>query len=307
MKRIDQLLQGSEDDEFAESGYSAGDTYKPIHGVWMLAHGTKAYQRLYRNTPGYDSDILGGVAGFDFKSNDKLTLGAALGYNHSIIRSHLNHFNTTEINNYSLQLYSLYDQGKYYIATGASVGLSKFSGKRKLNVGDLQDIALADYRGVNSGMTLSGGYHWKKVGKWEITPTTDFNFGWNRVNSYAESGAGALNLVHQASISRTLEGGLGIKVDRDYVSDNYTLTPTFKVGFHHEFLGESATSRMAFAGAQAVGFSSTSPSPARDRINLGVGFDMVNISGLTISAAYDLNLKKKYTSHTGALKIRWEF
>lgn len=127
-------------------------------------------------------------------------------------------------------------------------------------------------------------------------------------DNYTESGAGVLNMNVEEETTKSLSSEIGVQYRGTYDVGNYTVTPTLKLGWSHEFLDQSAQSKASFASAPTAIINSEGPKQNRDSAVIGLNLNIATLnSNAVFYTNYDGNIATDASDHlfTAGLKIKW--
>ncbi|MEI7881453.1 MAG: autotransporter domain-containing protein, partial [bacterium] len=195
------------------SGVSSGEANK-LDGLWAKGYGSYLTQGMRGGIAGYNAWNAGTALGVDHRFTDAVTLGISGGYAYGNVNSDANGANTT-INSAQTTLYGGYQDQKrpFFIDTAVSFAYNWYAGRRNINVGDvILRTANGSYDGQQYGAYLGGGYQFKFADGIEVTPLVSLQYNNLHINSYGETGAGALNLNAGTQNYNQLQSGLGGRI-----------------------------------------------------------------------------------------------
>ncbi|MEI6336278.1 MAG: autotransporter domain-containing protein, partial [Methylococcaceae bacterium] len=195
------------------SGISSGEAGK-LDGLWAKGFGSYLTQGRRGGIAGYNAWNAGTALGVDHRFTDAVTFGISGGYAYGNVNSDANSANTT-INSAQTTLYGGYQDQKrpFFIDTAVSFAYNWYAGRRNINVGDvILRTANGSYDGQQYGAYLGGGYQFKFADAIEVTPLVSLQYNNLHINSYGETGAGALNLNTGTQNYNQLQSGLGGRI-----------------------------------------------------------------------------------------------
>lgn len=203
---------------------------------------------------GFDYDRFGATGGLDYRFSDALIAGAALGYNH--FEADLDSDGgSLDAAIRALTLYASYaPNSSAYVE--ASAGLARFSFEQsrriRYNVAgrSLDRLAVSDFDAEHWIATTALGYVWT-LGEWSLTPS--LNAEWSRTDSdsFAESGAGELNLFIRGQDTYSLLSTARLHLSRSVALRSGVLVPYASVSFMHEGRNENRPSEVRFLADRA--------------------------------------------------------
>ena len=168
------LIQARLSDLRAGSGVSSGQLTDAL-GVWGQVFGQHASQSKRDNIAGYDANTYGFVGGIDTDHLfDNATIGLAVSYGNSAIKSKDANSTRTDINSYQIGLYSDYNLPQdYFISGSVAYGYNDIQSVRR-DVGGIAGLtATGDYSADQYTAHIETGkdFQIKPAGAPTITPT----------------------------------------------------------------------------------------------------------------------------------------
>ena len=274
------------------------------YGVWAQAFGTSAKQDNNGNFNGYNALTTGLSFGADTKVSHSTSIGAALSIANSKIKSS-DDLKTTKIGSYQANIYSGTILGKYFIDGVAGVNFNRYDSDRSVPVVGVE--AKANYGGETYSAKIKTGFIERFGNNIELIPEVSAIYARNHIDNYTETGAGTLGLAVQNHDANFLEGAIGVGLGYNSIEyKDAKIYPKIKLTYGYDFIGNRQTATSNFIG-QSVSFDSQSSTINRESIKVDAGINVYAIDHITISANYILEKKRTYESHSGLLRVRYEF
>jgi outer membrane autotransporter protein len=284
------------------SGVSTGDLSNQ-HAIWGQTFGTKAKQSNV-NGDGYASNSLGFAFGVDKAISKNTRLGAAVSYADSAIKS-ADSLKTTNVNTYQINAYGGRSFGHYFVDGVLGFALNDYNSSRNISVVGV--TANSNYQGQSYTAKVRGGFVHNLGNNFNVTPEVSANFVKNNVNGYVEKNAGTLNLKVNSLSNNFFEGRVGAKLGYDTKTKSGTkISPTLSASYGYNFLNKSQTTVSNFVGQTAT-FNTISSKVDPRSIKVGGGIDIYAMRSTVISVNYVADKRKRYLSHSGFLRVRYEF
>ncbi|MFA6320798.1 MAG: autotransporter domain-containing protein [Candidatus Omnitrophota bacterium] len=274
--------------------------------VWASAFGSYIHQAEMSLSNGYNATIWGTAVGGDIQARDNFRVGLSSGFAQDFIRTKDSSCRT-DIDSYQGTLYASYSKDAYFIDTALSFAYNSYDTRRQVALGALDRTATGDYNGQQYSGYIAGGY--KFTGKnIELTPIASFLYSHLRLNSYAEDGAGALNLKVDAQDYNVAQTGLGIKAGYPFnIKAIYSkVTPELKFKWLYDWVGDAQQATSTFAGGGGS-FSTQGFTPAQSSYDFGAKITVEREKNITISLCYDLEIKEDFYAHYGYADLRYRF
>jgi len=294
----------------AGSGISSGHLTDSL-AIWGQVFGQHASQSKRDNIAGYSANTYGFVGGIDTDHLfDNATIGLALSYGSSAIKSKDANSTRTDINSYQIGLYGDYNLPQdYFISGSASYGYNDIQSVRR-DVGGIAGLtATGDYSAEQYTAHIETGkdFQIKQAYAPTITPTIGATYTHLSPDSYTETGAGGANLTVETDTIESLELGAAIKSQWDInQTDGSVLSPSLHAGYRYDIIGDTIQSTSNFTGGGAS-FNTQGADPARGTATIGAGLQYQATSNWTLSAGYDFEIRQDYTAHAGILRAGYAF
>ena len=171
---------------------------------------------------------------------------------------------------------------------------------------DLQ-VAKANFSGETYSAKIKTGFIERFENNLELIPEVSLTYARNHINDYSEGGAGTLALQVSNRDANFLEGRVGVGLGYNALTYRGTnIYPKIKISYGYDFIGNKQTATSNFVG-QSVSFDSESSRINRQSLQLDAGLNVYAMNGITVSANYILEHKTTYESHSGALRLRYDF
>ncbi len=289
--------------EKAVTGVSSGDELMRKN-VWIQQFASKIDQGNSAASVGYKANSLGVAFGGDHEINDDFVLGIGGSYAHSNAKSR-DTLKLNSISTYQANIYSGYNFDKFFLNSMLGVAFNRYESTRAIPLFSL--TASSRYSGRSYLARIEGGSVEDLVNNFVLSPSIMITAAYNRLNSYSESGAGALNLKVRNDSSSFFETRLGAKLSRKFsITAETVIAPEFSVSYGYDFAGSKQKMTSNFIGQQTT-FDSSSARVAQGSLKFGSGINIYTNDTATISANYDYEHRKNYQAHTGNLKFKYSF
>jgi len=292
----------------AGSGISSGHLTDSL-AIWGQVFGQHASQDERDNIAGYDANTYGFVGGIDTDHLfDNATIGLAVSYGNSAIKSKDANSTRTDINSYQIGLYGDYNLPQnYFISGSVAYGYNDINSTRH-DVGAIAGLnATADYKADQYTAHVEAGrdFSIKQAYAPTITPTIGATYTHLSPDSYTETGAGGASLSVETDTIESFELGLGIQSKWDIKQTNGSiLSPSVHAGYRYDIIGDTIQSTSNFTGAS---FNTQGADPAQGTANIGTGLQYKATNNWTLSAGYDFEIRQDYTAHAAIVRAVYGF
>jgi len=280
---------------------------KPF-GVWSKGYAVTGNRHGNGIGSRYDYTIEGVMAGMDYLLVPGLRVGFALGYSETTLGMR-DVSDTDKQNGFQTSVYASYTPGgkRWYVDGAVSYSRNKYDTERHISFGSISRIANASYNGSEISGYLEGGHRMSLRG-FEITPVVSILAMKGSTDGFTETGAGTLNLTIGSQDTDSLQGGIGVKVSREFeVLPDFFLTPQMAARWLHEFGDTEAIINANFADTPSGSYVITSDTVDRDSAVISLNLEGRKSDRLHLFLQYDLGLRKDQTSHgiTGGIRYNW--
>jgi len=150
------------------------------------------------------------------------------------------------------------------------------------------------------------GYDLRK-NNWVITPNMSFQYTQLNIDSYTESGAGALNLDVDKQSTESLQGNIGARASYAWQANTALIMPHIRASYGYEFLRDSQniTSHLAQGSSP---FSIQTAPPDRSFLSLGAGITAFTVRNMSVYISYDVQIgEARYEAHSVNAGFRVRF
>ncbi len=274
-----------------------------------LAGWTTGYIRLGETDFGsvdLKSTAVGGTAGLDYRFNDQFVGGVALGYGREATKIGEN--GTENV----AQAISGALYGTWHNQSGAFVdgilGFSHLTMDSSRYVTSTGDMAY----GSRSGSTIFGsvvaGYRFETESNWKIEPYAGFRGVVGKLNGFSETGADWNNLAYGDTDIRSLKAVAGIRLEKEYETEDFLITPSFKAEYRHELAGDTMT-KLGYADLGTMPYSVTTEASESNSVVASVGVRVrPKDSNLSVEAAAQANMSGSgKPTMTYSVRANYEF
>ena len=303
--RVEKAHTEKQSKHSKRSGISGGEAGK-LDDLWAKGYGSYLTQGMRGGIAGYNAWNAGTALGVDHRFTDAVTLGISGGYAYGNVNSDANSANTT-INSAQTTLYGGYQDQKrpFFVDTAVSFAYNWYAGRRNINVGDvILRTANGSYDGQQYGAYLGGGYKFKFADAIEVTPLVSLQYNNLHINSYGETGAGALNLNTGTQNYNQLQSGLGGRIATTLSSPWGKVTPELHSKWLYDFFGDPFAVTSNFNGGGAA-FGSNGVKPAVNSFNVGGELKLNLRDEIALIGKVDTQLREGFSGIYGSFTVRF--
>lgn len=194
-------------DRISKRNPAAGKCPTCHDNVWAEYYGQ--YDKVYAdaNSPRFTNNMTGVLVGYD-RSSDEALLGVYGGAGKSDLRQR---HDTMDIDDVSLGIYAGYRPGNWIFKGTLFGGYQNYHGKRSIDF--MARSAEGKYHGFNVALDLEGGYNVELYDWLNLKPFVGVLGNYAHMESFTETGAGALNLHVESKNQFNTQARLGVQLD----------------------------------------------------------------------------------------------
>ena len=241
------------------------------------------YDHTANQLPG-DTDLAEGVFGADYWVRPDLSVGAAVSLSGDDLA--LDNGTDMDTNTASLAAY-----GTHFITPSlwldgmVSYGDAEIEMERAINLPGMRRVA---YSEPDASIFST---KWRLVkeftaGNWHFGPEAAVRYADVNIDSYTETGAGALNLDVDSQDARSLTGEAGGYLSYDLQVAGRPVVPYLSSSWVHEFKDNNRHIRASFADVGGTRFSVPNDEPDADYVSVSVGATVLLNENLNVYADY---------------------
>lgn len=253
---------------------------------------------------GYKSNSFGMIFGLEEKISKNTIIGAAFNYSNSNIKSSDNS-KKTDLKAYQVSLYSDHKFGKFFIDNILAFSFNEYESSREMS--SLALTANSNYNGKSYFGKIRGGFVNKISDNLSFIPESSLTFSNNSVEDYTEKNADTMNLNVRYGSTNFLEGRIGLNLNYNLETEAKSIINCqLKSSFGYDFLGKENKINSNFIG-QSLSFVTKTTKYDPKSFRIGSSLNFLKSSSTEFSLEYGLELKSKYKSNLGLLKMAHKF
>ncbi len=274
------------------------------NAVWLEAFGNRSKEGALKNQSGYTSSTDGAVIGIDTKIHDSLTVGIAGIHAVSQVKmKDQKSGDKIDAKSWLVSLYSMYEiNDNWFTKAMVVLGKTDLTTKEKKPSNNVYTIATSNYSTTLYGVDASIGYKKLVSSNFTLTPELGINASHYYDKAHIEKGAGTYNKTYGKGSGASYSGYLGLSAAASLEFDNATIVPMAHVKITKEFANKTPRVASAFVGEEMI-VTASAKNKKKTLVNTGLDVTMSR-NALDFAVGYDIGLAKKYTSHTGTVKLR---
>lgn len=272
-------------------------------GIFIKGNAVSGSQRDTPDQMGYNFTSAGMTVGVDWRFTGNLAAGLFLGYTGS--RANVDDYDSkVKMDEYTLGTYGTWYNKGLFVDWQASYGWADYTNTRRIVFPGIDRTATSKPAGRQ--LTLYGGTGYElSVNKWSLVPAASLQYIKLNLDSFTESGAGALDLSVNSQNTESLLGNIGGRIYYTFDTGKGLVTPFIHASYGYDFLGgsQTVTSRLAQGSSS---FSIENPSPDRNFVLCGAGASMILQNSVSLNIGYNVQIgMDKYIAHSinGGLRM----
>jgi outer membrane autotransporter protein len=276
----------------------------PPWNGWILGYGMGGNVSSDGNASSVDYTFMGTAVGFDTDLDEFTTLGGAFGYTPFIMDRGQDRI-TAE--NYQWGVYGSRQFGPQYFLAAVSFGNSDLEASRRIEYGQINRTAEADFGDNQFSMYVELGGHrtWRH---YVLQPLVGLQYVNIDRGGFQESGADSLDLALSKINTDSLRSALGGRIAWPYFSRwGGLVAPEIRARWMHEFLDDTPIAEPRFADAGGEPFTVQGVELGRDFLVLGAGFSAELTPNIGAFVNYDAQMSLNEQAHggNGGLQFIW--
>jgi outer membrane autotransporter protein len=240
----------------------------------------------------FDVDGQELLAGMDYRFNDRVVIGTAIGYSSSETKE--NGGDTgLDVDNWNLSFYgNYYPIHNGYVDWLLGYGESSIDTRRSINFATVSTKAKGDTEADNLSAAIGAGYtHIHQ--SWSLSTYTNLAYRSSTIDAYRERNDAGLDLNIYKTSTDTLTGHLGVRASNTFGLDFGVLIPQFELELVKDFKNEAPDIEAELTLAPEAGtFTLTNKDPDDSYINVGLSVTGMFKNGLSGFFRYSTMLAK---------------
>ncbi|MCG8489410.1 MAG: autotransporter domain-containing protein [Chromatiales bacterium] len=232
------------------------------------------------------------LAGLDYRFNNDLVMGTALGYSSS--ETSENGGDTgVDVDGWNLSIYGNYYPAKdWYVDWLLGYGESSIDTSRSIDIGGVVSRAKGDTDADIFSAVVGTGYSYN-VQAWTIDGYTALEYRNSEIDAYRERNDAGLDMNISKTSSDVLSGRLGVRASNALSFSFGVLVPQFELELVKDFKNEAPEIEAEFALVPEAGsFTLTNEDPDDSYVNAGISLTGQFKNGITGFVRYSTMLAR---------------
>ena len=273
--------------------------------AWGRVQAGSASQKETTDALGYNADTQTIEAGVQHELRDGLTLGGAVGYEHSQFHD-AGDMGSVKGDGIVGGIGLRYDRGPLEVSGVVDGGYGSYDSQRTVVVGDHVDQATAKPDVWNAGVHLQASYT-HGFGNSYIKPFAELRGIEVHGDGYTEQGASPFNLAVQSQSQFSAGGGLGAEWGTTHALANGAKLGFYVNGAVEAGDGNDWTTRAHFADETAADSFTVHTNVPGTYGRVGVGMNLMSWKNVDLSATYSTEFGGGYHANAGVARLAWHF
>jgi len=269
------------------SGRSAGDAFEG-GGLWVQGLYNYSKQDASTGTSGFEANSEGVGFGIDGKINDDWSVGIGYGYLHTDAEAGEKDL---KVNEHNIFVYGEYHPNKFYINAMAKYGFAKYD-EEKAPMG----IAMkADYDIHSYAANMVTGYHFENG----LAPEAGLRYIYLNQNNYFD---GAQHI--KTDNNDVLTAIAGLKYAKSFNRHDWIFKPELSAALTYDMFSSDTNALVNVIGGGS--YQVSGKRLHRLGTEFGVGLK-ASVSDVDFNIEYKAGLREDYQTHTGMVRVKYNF
>lgn len=274
------------------------------NAVYLQALGKSGSLDSHDGYDGYDYKTTGLTGGWDRMLGMEFLTGFNFGYAKNRVEYLDTGKSNADVESFNTGLYGTWFRQNWFFEATLSGAYNKSDANR--NITFLGSTAKSDAQGYTLSGKMDYSYRFA-FGSTGLSPCISTEYMQFYQDSYTETGAGAANLSVDSLTNKSLQTGLGIKLDHRWRIGQATIIPEVSAMWMHEFINRDRQYNVTMSGAPGTVFSQTMAAAEEDSFRFGAGITAIHVFGLSLSVQYQGEMEKYAKSHSLSGELLWLF
>ena len=279
--------------------------------LWGQIFGDKSLQKSNDSNQKFITNNYGGIIGIDhlIKSEDNnMIIGSAITINKAQIKDDLK-IHSNDANYYQLTLYNnnfskIYEG--FYSKNLANLSFNKYNNLRNIKIEDYRQTVKSNFGGKSYSFESGIGYKAKIFDNFSITPDFSIQYFKFSQNSYTEKGLNDVILKVKSTNYNELISKFGIDFASNFSHSQVQYKPNFSISWDRKLKNNRQLMRANFVNSNQE-ISSDLTILQRDKLNLGLGLNVLAQENHKFNFKYNLQVANRYLNNGGFAEYSWEF
>lgn len=279
--------------------------------LWGQLFGDKSLQKSNDSKQKFISNNFGGIVGIDRLikgENDDIIIGSAITINQAKINDDLK-IHSNDAHYYQLSFYNnnfskIYEG--FYSKNLANFSFNKYKNLRNIKIENYQQTAKSNFSGKSYSLESGFGYKAKISDNFSITPDLSLQYFKFSQNSYKEKGLDDVILKVNNTNYNEFIAKFGVDFAGNFSYSQIQYKPNFSISWDRKLKNNRQLMRANFVNDN-LELSNDLTILQRDKLNLGLGLNLLTEDNHKFNLKYNLQLANRYINNGGFAEYSWEF
>jgi len=274
--------------------------------VWVAGTFGSSSQGEYKGNPSYNGTVAGGTIGADLYIGENNLVGIAYSRMNSDFK--FKGLSTGDKLSAESDIISVYGQQQF----GSGFILQEIfsASNSKVNKKDVRlagKIAQGKYTSTAYAVETNIGYQFAPLNSINLIPNIGIRYNNYKDKAYTETGAGVNNMYVAGKSGNLVTGIAGIKlVAPQQLSNDTQIIPGLHASVENSFNNKQPNVKARFIWADSYFENNSATKMSNTAYNVGASV-LTKHKNIELLATYNCNLRSKYQSHQGSLKLKLLF
>ena len=274
------------------------------NSLYLRAMGRTGSMDSYGGYDGYSYDSILFSGGYDRVLGDSFLAGVSAGYAETEADYKDVGDSDSTLESYTLGMYGSWFKDAWYVDGILAGAYNEYDFNRQLSA--MGATATSSPTGYSLSAKTEAGHRFD-FGSYGLTPTASLEYTRFHQDGYAESGAGAANLIIDDMDSNFLENGIGGKFDRILATDSFQVISEVSLMWMHEWLTQKRDITYSMTGMPGIALSQKTAEGANDSLRLSAALRAVFNSTVSTALRYQGEVEEHGRSHSLMLETQIAF
>ncbi|WP_341790303.1 autotransporter outer membrane beta-barrel domain-containing protein [Rickettsia endosymbiont of Polydrusus tereticollis] len=279
-------------------------------GIWVAGTFGSSNQGIYKGGASYNGKVAGTTIGGDLYIGDNGVVGIA--YSNMSSNFKFTGANPRDKLSANSNVISIYGQQQFnngFMLQGIFSGSnSKITKKDSRQVGaSIYKLAIGKYTNKAYAFETTVGYQVSTINDISLMPNIGIRYNSYKDEAYTETGTGVNNTYVPAKSGNMVTGIAGMKITMSKkLSEDTQIIPGLHASIENSFNNKQQKVKARFIWADNYFENAATASTPKVGYNLGASL-LTKHKNIELLATYNCNLRSKYHSHQGSLKLKLLF
>ena len=270
------------------TGKSSGDMFIG-RGLWAQGLYNHSKQDKHGGNQGFTGKTAGIGLGFDGKLSSRSVVGLGYAFTHTTVDSF---GRDTDVDAHNFFAYGKYQPSKWYVRGMVDYGFAKYKEKATITSGLVNK---SDYDVYNFGGNAYIGYDLPNG----LTPEFGLLYTYVNRDEYTDKAGQKV----ETDAMNVVTASLGVNYSANIARKVWSLAPTARAALTYDLASDDSKAKVSIGNTS---YEIIGKKLSRFGIEGGIGAELL-YKNWEFTADYDIGWRSHYMSHTGTLKVKYNF